>query len=80
MEDLNQDLVAKKAKKVRYVYRINGYQQNRLFRVAQKRIYKEINGKCTDEKLILDKKVNVFAVISGAKAGSTRRMLDGCKN
>lgn len=33
-----------------------GYQQNKLFKVEQKRLDKEINCEITDEKLIIDNK------------------------
>lgn len=51
-EEMIQRLVLKKVKMVKHDQRLKGYHQNRLYRVNQKRFYKEIIGKFSDEKLI----------------------------
>lgn len=38
---------------VRYDQNMKGYSQNRSFRLDQWKFYSEINGKCTDVKLIV---------------------------
>ena len=53
-EELKQRLIAKKAKLMRYDQRIEQYEQNRLYRVDQKRFYHEINGERTNEAVIPD--------------------------
>ena len=54
MEELKQRLIAKKAKLMIYDKRIKQYEQNRLYRVDQKRFYQEINGERTNEAMIPD--------------------------
>ena len=53
-EELKQRLIAKKAKLMRYDQRVKQYEQNRLYRVDQKRFYQEINGERTNEAVIPD--------------------------
>ena len=53
-EELKQRLIAKKAKLMRYDQRAKQYEQNRLYRVDQKRFYQEINGERTNEAVIPD--------------------------
>ena len=53
-EELKQHLIAKKAKLMRYDQRVKQYEQNRLYRVDQKRFCQEINGERTNEAVISD--------------------------
>uniref|UniRef100_A0A1X7VJC5 Uncharacterized protein n=1 Tax=Amphimedon queenslandica TaxID=400682 RepID=A0A1X7VJC5_AMPQE len=52
MEELKQRLNAKVMKVKRYEQWIKQYQQNRLFRVDQKRFYQQINGELGNEKIV----------------------------
>ena len=54
IEELKQRLIAKKAKLMRYNQRIKQYEQNRLYRIDQKRFYQEINRERTNEVIIPD--------------------------
>ena len=52
LEELKQRLTAKKTKIKRYEERIKRYQQNRLFRIDQRRFYQQVNGDLRDEKIV----------------------------
>ena len=52
MEELKQRLNAKAMKVKRYEQRIKQYQQNRLFRVDQKRFYQQVSGELGNEKIV----------------------------
>ena len=57
-EELKQRHMAKAAKIRRYEERIKQYQQNRMFNIDQKGVYKEFNGEVYNEKVIPDAEEN----------------------
>jgi hypothetical protein len=44
LEELKQRVIAKRAKLKRYEQRVRQYQQNKLFKIDQKKVYQELNG------------------------------------
>ena len=52
IEELKQQLVAKKAKFKRYENRISQFRQNQIFQVNQKQLYKNLNGEKQSDRII----------------------------